>query len=68
MTYLVTQQQTIFDLVIIIYGTMDKIVQLMLDNNINMVDLITPGTQLIYDNNFVPNPIRITTGNGLYNI
>jgi len=66
MTYKTSDNQTIFDLCIIIYGTLDYLVKLMVDNNLNFQDKIPTGTLLVYDAKFTPNTYRITTNNYLY--
>lgn len=60
-TYLVTEQQSIANLCLTIYGTMDKLVQLMNDNGLSYItNVVKPGTQLIYDNSYIPNINRVS--------
>ena len=62
LTYLVTENQSIPDLTIIIYGTLDKMIKLVNDNGLSLTqNLVRPGTQLVYDNSFTPNKNRIST-------
>lgn len=65
-TYTTVLNQDIFDICIIIYGSFDYIVQLMRDNNIGISTYIFPGTQIIYDNNFVPFNVAFSTGELIY--
>lgn len=65
-TYITAPQQSVFDLTIQIYGSLDYLAQLMTDNNLNVQSYIKPGTPILYDSNFTINPNIIISGNGLY--
>lgn len=65
-TYTVSENQSIFDLCIIIYGSLNYLNRLMADNDLTIDTYIAPGTQLIYDNDYTPNTTRYTTGGFLW--
>lgn len=60
--YTVTYNQSLEDLCTIIYGNLDFMGQLMIDNVLPISDYVTLGTNVLYDSSFTPNPNRITTG------
>lgn len=66
MFYQTTENQTIFDICIIIYGNLDFVIKLATENNLNFTDKIPTGTQIYYDSIYKPISTRITTGDGLY--
>ncbi len=59
------EQQTVFDICVSIYGTLDRMVNLLSNNNLDMVSYIPPGTSVLYEDNV--NPIgNFATNNGIY--
>ncbi len=59
--------QSIFDICTSIYGNLNSLTKLMVNNpGINMIDYINPGTSILFEDNI--NPIgNFTTNNGVYN-
>ena len=65
MIYITKNNQSIFDICMITYGTFDKLSQLCNDNNITIGQNILNGTKITYTNNSIGNS-NISTGENLY--
>jgi hypothetical protein len=63
--YTVLSNQTIFDICLTIYGNLDYLSKMIIDNNLQVGNKISAGTQISYPNNFTPSLINYTTGLGL---
>ena len=60
--YITSTNMDIFDVTVIIYGTLDYLSKVMLDNDLTIDDYLPAGTVILYDSNFTPSTNRITTG------
>lgn len=58
--------QTIFDICLSIYGTLDKLTNLMVNNNLNLIDYISSGTTILYEDNITNIPKSYATNNNVY--
>lgn len=61
-TLITGYNQSIEDLTIQIYGSLDYMSQLMSDNDLSISDYIPINTSITYDSSFVPNTTQYTTG------
>lgn len=57
--------QNIYDICLSIYGTLDKLTNLMVNNNLNMIDYIPANTPILYENNVTPIG-NFATNNGIF--
>ncbi len=64
--YISSSQQSVIDICLVCYGTLDYIIKLCNDNNLTMQSYIPNGTNIFYDSTYVPNSTRFTTANFLY--
>lgn len=63
--YKTTENQTVFDICIILYSNLDKLVKLLYDNNLIIGQAIPVGTMISYDGSFTPTNVTYATGFGL---
>jgi hypothetical protein len=61
-TYITTYNQTIFDVCIATYGTLNYLGKLMDDNSLAITDYIPVGSSILYDSSFTPNSVTFTSG------
>ncbi len=61
-TYITSYNQNICDICMIIYGTLDKLVKLMFDNNLSYTNSIVSGTRILYDANIIVSNLNFSTG------
>ena len=61
-TYITSFNQTLLDICLVLYGSLDYLVQLMSDNDLQLNDYIPPGTSILYNSSFTPAPTTYTTG------
>lgn len=65
--YLTASNQTVVDICVTIYGSLDYLTKLCFDNTINIDTELPPNTRIIYDNTFTPSGKKISTGLDLFN-
>lgn len=60
--YVTSYNQNITDVCLIVYGTLDKLVYLMFQNNISFATKLATGTNVVFDDGVIPSQLRFSTG------
>lgn len=61
-TYISSSNQSVMDICVELYGSLDYLAKLLTDNSLPISDFLPAGIPILYDSTFTPLPFNISTG------